>query len=195
VRGAPDPGKGAPSAVERLLGRPPDPAYLAAWARSLRTPLETLFGADEARGTAAGVFRLGLEHFAIETRHVQEVRRPRPVHALPGRSNDVFRGLVAIRGEIHLCACLRTLLGVEAAAGPDEPRRLVVVAQGEPTWAFEVDEVVDFRRFDARTVAAPQVTIAKSAVHYTRGLLDFGRGLAALLDEGRLFAGLARSLS
>ncbi|MHC5009942.1 MAG: chemotaxis protein CheW [Planctomycetota bacterium] len=186
-------------AADRLLGRPAPDWYLEAWSKSLQTPLASLLGEDEGKRVAAGIFRLGQETFAVETAYVREVRRPRGVHVVPGRTNEVFRGLVSIRGEIHLCVCLRTLLGLaaesEGAPADADGQRLILVERGGDGWAFEVDEVLDFRHFDERRVKDAQVTVAKSAVHFTRGLLEFGDGLAALLDPERLFGGFARSVS
>ena len=72
---------------------------------------------------------------------------------------------------------------------------MVVVGRPGEAWAFQADEVTDVRRFDPALVARAQVTVAKAAVRFTEGVVDFSDGPAALLDPERLFAGLARSLS
>jgi chemotaxis-related protein WspD len=198
---------GAPrrDAAGELLARAPVPEYLAAWGRSLQ---KTLF--DEARGDQAGlVFRLGDERYLLPAACLREVHRACRVHRVPGRTHDLFRGLACLRGELVLCADLHALLGVTrtagqpggAGGGPDPKReslataRMVVIEQSGARWAFEADEVLDVRRYGERRVAAPQVTVAKAAVHFTDGLVDLGDVRAARLDTGRLFAGLARSLA
>ena len=62
-------------------------------------------------------------------------------------------------------------------------------------WAFEADEVYDVHRFDAGSVAPPQVTVAKASVRFTDGVVPLGDGVAARLDPARVFEGLARSLA
>jgi chemotaxis-related protein WspD len=189
------------------------PEYVAAWGRSLQ---KTLF--DEARGDQAGlVFRLGEERYLLPAPCLREVHRAVRVHRVPGRTRDLFRGLACLRGELVLCADLHALLGATRTSGPNpesgaggsggedapaverrEPAakaRMVVIEQSGARWAFEADEVLDVRRYAGGRVAAPQVTVAKAAVHFTDGLVDLGDVRAARLDTTRLFAGLARSLA
>ena len=183
----------AESAAERLLEREAPPGYLAAWARSLAKAPAAARIAD----VPAAVFRLGDERFALSAAVVREVHVPRAIHRVPGRTNEVFRGIVALRGEIHLCADLHVLLGCtrSATVASRTPARMVVIGRADEIWAFEADEVGDVRRFDPARTAPAQVTVAKAAVRFTDGLVDFGDGPVALLDAERLFAGLARSLA
>src|SRR6185503_16435516 len=95
------------SAAERLLDREAPAGYLAEWARSLADAP----AAERTHDLAAAVFRLGDERFALDAAAVREVHVPREVHRVPGRTNDVFRGVVALRGEVYLCADLHALLG------------------------------------------------------------------------------------
>ncbi len=179
--------------VSRLLDRPPPDTYLDAWTRSLQRRL----GEDE-RGDriSVGLFRVAEELFAMPTRVVLEVQHPSPVRSVPGRSSDVFRGLVSLRGEIHLCASLRALFGLGDEDGGDgELRRLLVVERAGERWALVVDEVLDFERYRTEAVSSAQVTVSKSAVHFTEGVLQTPSGTAAVIDPRRLFEGLARSLA
>lgn len=180
----------------RLLNRQHPARYLEAWTRSLTRSV-----VDEGPRSrfSAGVVRMGDELFALPTRSVVEVQLVPAVRRLPGRTNDVFAGLVSLRGEIHLCASLHALFGLSeverAAAGTDgDERRLVVVERDGERWALIVDQVLDFRRFDADEVQAAQSTVAKSAVHFTDGVVPTEAGPAARIDVERLFHGLARSL-
>jgi len=105
---------------------------------------------------------------------------------------------VSLRGEIHLCACLRALFRLdESPVGPDagEEQRFLVVERDGKRWALIVNEVLDFERFDERDVRGAQVTVSKAAVHFTDGVLQTPRGPAARISVQRLFEGLARSLA
>ncbi|MDJ0975217.1 MAG: chemotaxis protein CheW [Planctomycetota bacterium] len=181
-------------AADRLLDREGPAHYLDAWRRSLRRPV---YDADAGQWRAFGLFRIGEERFALETGIVREVHLPRAVRALPGRTNEVFRGLVSLRGQIHLAADLRALLGVSATEEAEDAKRtrMLVIRRGDATWAFAVDEVLDFRRVEVREVKPAQVTVSKSAVHFSHGMLDLEEGSTALLDAERVFDGLARSLA
>lgn len=188
----PRPAPADEAATERLLGRAAPDDYLAACARALAAPL-----ADDGGARASALaFRLGDERFLLPAGCVREVHVPPPVHRVPGRTNEVFRGLVCLRGELHLCADLYALLGcARDAAAPAARRRTVVVERDGERWAFEADEVYDVHRFDASSVAPPQVTVAKASVHFTDGVVPFAGAVAARLDPARLFDGLARSLA
>ncbi len=180
------------AATERLLDRAAPADYLEASARALAAPL-----ADDGGARASALaFRLGDERFLLSAGCVREVHVPPAVHRVPGRTNEVFRGLVCLRGELHLCADLYALLGcARDAAAPTARRRTVVVERDGDRWAFEADEVYDVHRFDASSVAPSQVTVAKASVHFTDGVVPFAGGVAARLDPARLFDGLARSLA
>ncbi len=180
-------------AAARLLDRAPPEAYLEAWTRTLRDR----FGDDDgAQRFSAGVVRLGEELFAVPTETVVEVHPLAPIRSVPGRTSDVFRGLVSLRGEIHLCASLHALFGLATATDADPAaQRLLVVRNAGEGWALIVDAVLDFERFDLADLRTSQVTVAKSAVHFTDGVIQTADGPAARIDPRRLFEGLTRSLS
>ena len=184
------------AAAERLLAREPEPAYLEAWTRSLQ---RALFDDRAKEERAAVVFRLGEDLYALDVGHVREVHRPRRVHRVPGRTNEVFRGLVSLRGELVLCADLYVLLGADRPPRPPATARVVCVEKDGQGWAFEVDELLDVRRYSDASLSQPQVTVSKAAVHFTNALLPLSRDgagrHAARLDADRFFAGLARSLT
>ena len=181
-------------AAARLLDRAPPEAYLATWKDALRGDLDS---DDHRERFSAGIFRVGEELFALSTEQVLEVQPPVPVRSVPGRTNDVFRGIVSLRGEIHLCADLRALFGLEPAEDRtnEDEQRLLVVRCEQGKWALLVDEVLDFERFDRADVRGSQVTVSKSAVHFTDGVLQTPYGVAARIDARRLFEGLGRSLA
>lgn len=179
-------------AASRLLGREPPEAYLEAWMRTLK---QRLGGDERSNRFSVGLFRLGEELFAIPTENVVEVHPPAAVRSVPGRTGEVFRGLVSLRGEIHLCASLHALFRVDEGHGAQaDDQRLLVVRKGGETWALIVDAVLDFERFDASELQNAQVTVTKSAVHFTNGVVQTPEGPAARIDPGRLFEGLERSV-
>jgi len=188
----PDAGGRNADAASRLLGRAPPEAYLDAWQRALKQRIEQDHRADRF---SVGLIRLGEELFAVPTEAVVEVHPLAPVRSVPGRSGEVFRGLVSLRGEIRLCASLHALFRLdEAGDAAVEDQRLLVVQRGGETWALIVDEVLDFERFDAEDLQQAQVTVTKSAVHFTDGVVQTPSGPAGRIDAERLFDGLTRSL-
>ncbi|MGV0028429.1 chemotaxis protein CheW [Phormidesmis priestleyi] len=140
------------------------------------------------------LFRLGNERFAFSVRSLQEVIHPIAIHTLPHRSNDVFLGLVSIRGEILLCASLRQFLGLDPAnkVRPDLERMLVVGADHRK-WVFPIDEVDGIYRFSLSEIREAPIVITKANT-YTQGILDWNTEKVSCLDAERLFDMLDRGL-
>lgn len=159
------------------------------------------------------VFRLGAERFAFSVRSLIEVTQPGIIHSVPHRSNDLFLGLVNVRGEILLCASLHRFLGLEASATIEKrirSERMLVVGisdggslqgdfagDGQSTnrkWVFAVDEVHGIYRFALSDIKESPVVVAKASTAYTRGILDWNAEKVSYLDADRLFDTLDRRL-
>jgi purine-binding chemotaxis protein CheW len=99
--------------------------------------------------------RLGAEHYALGLEHVLEVVELGEITPVPG-SAETLLGLRNLRGEILPALDLRAVLGI---AGDEEPRRLVVVADGPLRAGLVVDDAIDFSRLPetAPTVGSPLV--------------------------------------
>jgi chemotaxis-related protein WspD len=184
---------------------PSPPGYLEEWTERLAAPLEE--AARDLRSVL--VFRLCEEWLALPVQVVVEVATVRPVHRVPHRGG-LLAGLVNIRGELHLCAHLGRLLGVDQAEPAERPAllahgrapaprlphagRLVVVRRDSESWVFPVDEVEKVHRFPwAELVPAP-ATVSRSVRHLTRGTFVWQERPVGLLDEGRLFEALRERL-
>lgn len=195
----PDLPRQSEDALHDLLSRTPDAAYLRAWQETLR---HAIFGEQDRKERAAVLFRVGEQWLGLDPQALTEVRPWAPVRQIPGRTNSVFRGLVSIRGELHLCGDLHALLGVAvdpppgpAGHAPRGPRsRLLTVGTEGHRWTLEVDEVRGVMAYAAASVLPPQSTVAKALMHITDGLIPFDEVLAARIDPPRLLASLERSL-
>ncbi|WP_179228571.1 chemotaxis protein CheW [Leptolyngbya ohadii] len=191
-----------------LLDREIPLDYLEEWTKALAEPLDIQIGSvalrqdslkiGQAQATqSAMIFRLGSERFALPVCVLQEITRPAPIHTLPHRTNDLFLGLVNIRGEILPCASLSEFLGVEMPIDPTYSRinlrRMMVVGQ-ENRWVFPVDEVERVYRFHFDELQPPPVVVAKAAKAYTQGIIDWHNEKVNYLDAERLLETLDRRL-
>ncbi len=140
------------------------------------------------------VFRLGNERFAFSVRSLQEVIHPSAIHTLPHRSNEVFLGLVSIRGEILLCASLRQFLGLDAAnkVRPDA-ERMLVVGVDQRKWVFPIEEVDGIYRFSLSDIREAPIVITRANT-YTQGILDWNTQKVSYLNAERLTDRLDREL-
>lgn len=174
------------AAGRRFLDAPSPAGYLDEWTDRLAAPV------DEAAADLDGVlvFRLADEWLALSVHSLIEVATPRPIRRVPGRSG-LLAGIVNIRGELHLCARLAKLLGIDGTGVPD---RLLVVRGGSDGWVFPVDEVARVRRVPRRDIAPVPATVGRASSHLSRGVFTWDNRTIGILDGERLFEALRTRL-
>ena len=192
------------AAARTFFDRAAPAGYLADWSRWLAAPIVPDAG-DLAGGDAENqpqpheekvsvlIFRLGLEWLAFRMLTVAEVTTPRPVHSVPHRTNEVFRGLVNLQGQVQLCVSLHGLLGVTSLTAPE---RFVVLCDRErvETWAFAADEVLGVQHVARSRWRSIPATLANPSVGFSQAVLSWNDRSVGLLDEQRVFSAL-RSLA
>ncbi len=192
------------TAGRSLLEREVPVDYLNEWTATIAShqTQSPLAGGDQAAviGRAvdtfsAIIFRLSNELFALPVGVLQEVTHPSAIHTLPHRSNDLFLGLVNIRGEILLCASLSHLLGLETIKPPSSDRdcRMLVVGKNGK-WVFPVDEVHRIYRFHFNEFKATPVVISRSQETYSQGVIDWHDKKVNYLNAELLLDMLARRI-
>jgi chemotaxis-related protein WspD len=145
------------------------------------------------------VFRVEGEFVALETQYFQQVAEMVVMHRLPLRSNRVFRGIVNINGELHLCVSLSGLLDLTGEEGGGEERkvfpRLMVIKKERARFVFPVDEIRGVVRISREELQDLPVTVAKGPRRLTKGLFYLDGVHVGLLSEDDLFSSLSRSLT
>ena len=179
-----------------LLNREAPENYLTEWVSLLAQ--ERVAASHNAKSVQ--VFRLMSEWLALPTRCWVEVVNMRPLRPIPHRSSQILMGLVSVRGEIHLCASLGNLLGIEKSDSAEDTksrrtsRRFCVVKRDNVSWVFPVDEVYGLISFSEKDVEDIPSTVARSFQKYSRGLLNIEGRKIGLLDETSIFDALSRSI-
>ncbi|MEI6430046.1 MAG: chemotaxis protein CheW [Pseudanabaena sp. ELA607] len=181
-----------------LLEQEAPPEYLKEWTEVLaKQPSTTvahphnLLATHGAESLSVMIVRLSGEWFALPVRLLQEVTHPCIIHTLPHRSDDLFLGLVNIRGEILLCVSLRHLLDLppqsaSAVTNTVNTKRMLVLANGEHRWVFTVDEVCGVYRFTQDLIQSPPVVVAKAMESYTKGVVYWQNHQVNYLDTDLL---------
>jgi chemotaxis-related protein WspD len=135
------------SAGRELLNREPPLEYLQEWSERLARPKED----QQTDLLSVVIFRLISSYFALDTRCFREVTEPAAVHRVPHRANKILKGIVNIRGEVHLCVSLTDLLGFEHQRSSGN--RLIVIEKAGDRWAFPVDQVCGIYRIDRKQLS------------------------------------------
>jgi chemotaxis-related protein WspD len=146
------------------------------------------------------IFRIKDEWLALRTTCLQETTNVRTVHRLPFKTNNVFRGIVNINGELLLQVSLADLIesapeGEAENADSTVYKRILVIDKGGERYAFPVDEVLGISRISLGALSDPPVTMAKAPTSVVEGIFNIDERKVGLLDEERLIHSLKRSLS
>lgn len=184
-----------------------------------RQPLfsPTVRAARDTDTTSWLVFRIGDEWLGLPTTIFQQVAQLRPIHSLPHRRHRAVLGVVNIRGALLVCASLARLFGIASEFAQDGRRdaaqqvveardraRLLVV---EPTAdyaprgdsdnpiVFPVDAVDGVHRFARADFQEVPATIASMSASHAIAVTAWKGVTVGLLDAGKLFETLNRSLT
>jgi chemotaxis-related protein WspD len=182
------------AAGDSLLERAPTQKYLNEWIGIL-TEAPTDFDDTEQEGTlvrseealSVMIFRIDKEWLSLPVNTLQEVTSPFTVQPVPHRSNELFLGLVNIRGQILLCASLRHLLNLKPSEEDSPKARMIVAGQGENQWVFPVDEVHGVFRFHQSDLRDAPIVITKATETYTQGIVHWQAQKVNCLDSELLF--------
>jgi chemotaxis-related protein WspD len=199
------------AAGRSLLERLPPGDYLQEWTAVLA---ETKRGSDSSTLSADGsvvrsdqslsvmIFRLASELFALPVGVFLEVSAPFVVHSVPRRTNQLFLGMVNVRGEIMLAASLTNLLGLavqsssaNTSAAPHAAGRMAVAGAPEGKWVFPIDEIYGIYLFNRDDVKPAPVVITNADHSYACGVFQWQNRSVALLDPDRIFQALTNEIS
>lgn len=188
-------------AARAFFDREAPEGYLEAWSSVLEEP-EVVADPD---AVSVLIFRIGREWLALPTMTLVEITTLRPLHRVPHRTAGVLEGLANIRGQLQLCVSLSALLGIEGAAPSADQveeapttARLLVVDQGDAAggrWVCGVDEVAGVQRIVRSALRAVPSTVSQASGRFCQALFEWQDRTVALLDEGRVFAGLDEQIS
>ncbi len=145
------------------------------------------------------VFRIKNEWLAHRALYLQETTNIRPVRRVPLRTNNTFRGIVNINGELLLCVSLADLLEYAPQEDKEDAdvivyRRMVVIDKGGQRYVFPVDEILGIYRIPLSDLREPPVTLSRSPVTVIEGVFELDQKKIGLLGEDKLINALKRCL-
>lgn len=150
----------------------------------------------EEAGRSVLAFRLGREWLGLRCERVAEVAEARIPRRLAHRGGGRLEGLVAVRGELHLCVALIEMLqlGNRGELSGERARLVLLQPPLAPPIAFRASEVLGLRRIAAREIEEVPATLPPALARCLAGVAAFEHGRMALLEEAPLLAALDEAL-
>ncbi|MDY6896597.1 MAG: chemotaxis protein CheW [Cyanobacteriota bacterium] len=147
------------------------------------------------------IFRLQQEWLAISAEVFQQTTPSNTVHTIPHRSNKILRGLVNIRGELHLCISLNNLLNLKVgdinnqSINPVVYSRMLLMEKAGKAWVFAVDEVYGIHRFDCGELRNSAKNMMQINETFSKGFFQWKDYSVSYLDDELLFKVLDKKVS
>jgi chemotaxis-related protein WspD len=184
------------SAVGRtLLKKEFPPEYLKDWTELLSLKKEI----QASELVSVLIFRLKTNWLALTTNCFRETVHIREYHSVPFRTNNIFKGLVNVNGELLLFFSVDNLLGIESE-NVDETsekviyNRLVILSKDGNQYVFQVDEIKGVVKISNDAINKSPITVSKSPIALTKGVFNYDEEAIGLLDETKFFNALKKVL-
>lgn len=131
------------------------------------------------------VFKLGDEHFAVETEKVQAINDMMEVTRVP-KSPKYIKGLINLRGSIKSLVDINLLLNLKTV---NEPNTIIILKVQEEEIGITVDEVEEVLDIDEKEIQKLEnsntgTTNANS--QYIRGIINVEGKLLTIIDIDNL---------
>ncbi len=182
------------SGAKMLLASKAPQGYLEEWTEILTGEKET----EEELSQPVFIFRIGREWLALSASSVRHISRPVGIHSVPGKSDNILRGMVNIKGSIELCFSLEALIGTEAALTESETtlfgQRLVGIGPEDTPWVFAADEILDISRYKLSDTGPLPATVANARPCYIESVFQYNDITVGMLDSGLITDFLERRL-
>ena len=127
------------------------------------------------------VFKLGEEHFAVETERVQSINDTMEITKVP-KAPSYIKGLINLRGSIKSLVDLNLLLNV--IPGKEQNNMIILTVKDEEI-GISVDEVEEVLDIDEKSIQKVNKEANKEQP-YIKGILNYDEKLLTIIDIDKL---------
>lgn len=129
------------------------------------------------------VFKLGDEHFAVETDRVQSINDIMSITKVP-KAPSYIKGLINLRGSIKSLVDLNLLLDVNHG---NEQNSIIILTVEDEEIGISVDEVEEVLDIDEKNIQKLDKDNDKDkAQPYIKGILNYEDKLLTIIDIDKL---------
>lgn len=127
------------------------------------------------------VFKLGDEHFAVETDRVQSINDIMSITRVP-KAPAYIKGLINLRGSIKSLVDLNLLLDVNRG---NEQNNIIILTVEDEEIGISVDEVEEVLDIDEKSIQKLNKDNDKNQP-YVKGILNYEDKLLTIIDIDKL---------
>jgi purine-binding chemotaxis protein CheW len=127
------------------------------------------------------VFKLGEEHFAVETEKVQSINDTMEITKVP-KAPSYIKGLINLRGSIKSLVDINLLLNV--IPGKEQNNMIILTVKDEEI-GISVDEVEEVLDIDEKSIQRIDKEANKEQP-YIKGILNYDEKLLTIIDIDKL---------
>lgn len=127
------------------------------------------------------VFKLGDEHFAVETERVQSINDIMGITRVP-KAPRYIKGLINLRGSIKSLVDINLLLDVNPGT---EQNNIIILNVGDEEIGISVDEVEEVLDIDEKSIQKLEKGTDKDQP-YIKGILNYEEKLLTIVDIDKL---------
>lgn len=127
------------------------------------------------------VFKLGEEHFAVETERVQSITDIMGITKVP-KAPSYIKGLINLRGSIKSLVDINLLLDVTPS---EEQNNIIILTIADEEIGISVDEVEEVLDIDEKDIQKLDKDSDKVQA-YIKGILNYEGKLLTIIDIDKL---------
>lgn len=124
------------------------------------------------------VFKLGEEHFAVETEKVQSINDIMGITIVP-KAPSYIKGLINLRGNIKSLVDINLLLNVHST---DEQESIIILKVEDEEIGITVDEVEEVLDIEEKSIQKMDDQVNP----YIKGILNYDGKLLTIIDIDKL---------
>jgi chemotaxis-related protein WspD len=153
------------------------------------TSFDDLSDAQSRADFSALMIEINAQVYAVDCKILSEVVEDQKAKRIPHRNAQQIEGLIAVRGELHLCANLRSALGLGRIDSEEhlQPRLLILRDGLMHSIAVRVDRVFGVEFFAMRDCAPPPSVLDEAIRPLCAGVLSWQQRRALVLKGPELF--------
>lgn len=125
------------------------------------------------------VFKLGNEHFAVETERVQSINDMMGITRVP-KAPSYIKGLINLRGSIKSLVDINLLLNVNSST---EQNNIIILTVKDEEIGISVDEVDEVLDIDEKNI---QRLEEGNGPDYIKGIVDYNDKLLTIINIDKL---------